>query len=205
MIASHRVVHPTVPNALTVREHGWQLIDAGRTTMPYLNAASPITAAGPGSIPMAEHWFRKRDAMPVEAPIEIVEVHTLDQLDHVMERAGPSGPVNEFGYAMSLKTLSIDGACKLWGFLGDELIAGAVALTTPPVAGIYAVFVNEEHRKKGYGAAITRAAVEAGVRRGAEAIWLGSTDMALSMYQKMGFQQVGEYQMLARPNVNGGQ
>ena len=106
--------------------------------------------------------------------------------------------MDEFRYSMSGKILSTPGTCQIWGFLDEQLVAGATAISTPGIAGIYAVSVEEPHRRQGFGAAITWAAIRSGLEMGAESAWLGTTEMAHSMYLRMGFEQVGEYQMLER-------
>ena len=135
----------------------------------------------------------------IETPLRILEVRTPDQLDDIMENVFPNGWTNEFAAGMSRKTVSMPGTAELWGVLDGRLVAGAIVMVTSSMAGIYAVFVEEEFRRRGYGTAITWAAVEAGLRLGATSVWLGATDMALPMYLNMGFRQIGEYQMLARP------
>lgn len=147
--------------------------------------------------------FMSAPAVPeYTGPLELCAVATPGQLAEVVEKIG--GPdripetIGEFGYSMSVKILSMTGICEIWGFLGEELVAGAAMISTPPVAGIYAVFVEQEHRRQGFGAAVTWAAIRSGLEMGANSAWLGSTEIALSMYQGMGFVQVGEYQMLER-------
>lgn len=136
-----------------------------------------------------------------DGPLRVVSVRSSEELKPVVRRAGQTDFLGEFGLSMSEKTLTIPGASEEWGFIENELIAGAVTVITPPLAGIYAVGVKEEHRRRGFGTAITKAAINTALQNGAKTIWLGTSEMALPMYLKMGFEQIGEYDMLSKPDA----
>lgn len=72
-----------------------------------------------------------------------------------------------------------------------------MAAVTGTIVGVYNVSVAELFRRRGFGEAVTWAAVAAGLDRGATDAWLGSTAMAYSLYQRMGFSQQYEYVVLA--------
>jgi GNAT superfamily N-acetyltransferase len=135
----------------------------------------------------------------IETPLCIVEVQTTDQRNDIMVKVFPDGWTDDFAAGMSRATVTMANTAELWGLHDGRLVAGAIVVVTSSMAGIYAVSVEEEFRRRGYGTAITWAAIEAGQRLGANSVWLGSTEMALPMYLNMGFRQIGEYQMLARP------
>ena len=136
-----------------------------------------------------------------DGPLEIIPVRTADDLAVAIDRAGGVAAANEFAYAMSVATAAMPNATELWGFSGDELVAGSIVLSTPPVAGIYAVFCEPNFRRRGFGTAVTWAAAAEGLSNGAESIFLGATVMALPIYRKMGFEPVCEYKMLERPQT----
>ena len=92
----------------------------------------------------------------------------------------------------------MSAATECWGFLGDRLVAGSIVVTTPPIAGIYAVFCESGYRRRGFGTAVTWAAVKTGKEDGAHRFFLGATEMAFAMYKRMGFNPVSEYVMLSR-------
>jgi hypothetical protein len=58
LLAAERVIHQSGAAASKVIGDGWALFYAGRTGMPYLNAAFPITGTE-ASISEAEEWFER--------------------------------------------------------------------------------------------------------------------------------------------------
>jgi predicted GNAT family acetyltransferase len=61
------------------------------------------------------------------------------------------------------------------------------------------VATPEEHRGKGYGAAITTEAVRAGFDAGADLAGLQSSPMGESVYRRIGFRKVETYTLFAPP------
>lgn len=68
--------------------------------------------------------------------------------------------------------------------------ATAVSVVTEGVAGIYAITVHEAARRRGFGTAMTWAAVAAGARAGVGTVILQSSDMGRPVYERMGFAQI---------------
>lgn len=68
--------------------------------------------------------------------------------------------------------------------------ATAVSVVAGGVAGIYAVTVHEAARRRGFGTAMTWAALAAGARGGVDEVVLQSSDMGRPVYERMGFTQV---------------
>jgi GNAT superfamily N-acetyltransferase len=118
----------------------------------------------------------------IETPLSIVEVQTSAQLSEIMAKVFPDGWTDDFAAGMRRTAVTMPGTAELWGLLDGRLVAGAIVMVTSSIAGIYAVSVEEEFRRRGYGTAITWAAIDAGLRLGAKSVWLGSTEMALPMY-----------------------
>ena len=91
-------------------------------------------------------------------------------------------------------TLLDDPAFRLVvGYVDDEPVAGAAAIISDTVVGIYAVGTAEHARRRGYGRALTWAAVQAGVEAGCHVAVLQSTEMAAGLYRSMGFVEVCRY------------
>lgn len=81
--------------------------------------------------------------------------------------------------------------CQLWVAYEDGIAAGrSMAVTTTPVATIHNVLVTERRRRRGLGHAVTAAAIEGCLARGAEYVALGSSAMGLGLYRSMGFELV---------------
>jgi ribosomal protein S18 acetylase RimI-like enzyme len=79
------------------------------------------------------------------------------------------------------------------GYLDDHPVAGAAAILADGVAGIYAVGTVESARGRGFGQAVSWGALEAGVEAGCDVAVLQSTEMAVSVYARMGFVEVCRY------------
>jgi ribosomal protein S18 acetylase RimI-like enzyme len=130
--------------------------------------------------------------------LEIVTVRDELEFEAAARRAGISMNIGQFSVEMGKATALMRAATECWGFLGDRLVAGSIVVTTPPVAGIYAVHCEPEYRRRGFGSAVTWAAVKAGMEDGSRRFFMGATEMAFAMYKRMGFTPVGEYVILGR-------
>jgi GNAT superfamily N-acetyltransferase len=76
-------------------------------------------------------------------------------------------------------------------------IATSAVFVTGDVAGIYNVATVERYRGRGYGEALTWAAVDVGRRAGCAVAVLQATDMGLPVYERMGFRLVAPYARFA--------
>jgi GNAT superfamily N-acetyltransferase len=77
-------------------------------------------------------------------------------------------------------------------------VASAMLIASGPVAGIYWVATVPEARRRGYGEALTWAAVEAGRRAGCAVASLQASAMGRPVYARMGFQHVIDYERFQR-------
>lgn len=67
--------------------------------------------------------------------------------------------------------------------------------------GIYGIFVNEQHRGKGYGEALTRELISYGKKQGCSTAYLQVEDdnpKAISLYEKIGFEEQYQYWYLLK-------
>jgi ribosomal protein S18 acetylase RimI-like enzyme len=81
------------------------------------------------------------------------------------------------------------------GRLAGEVVGTAIAIRSRQASGVYNVATLPEARRRGVGAALTWAALEAGVSWGQDTIVLQSTEMGYSLYRGMGFRTVVPYAM----------
>jgi N-acetylglutamate synthase len=82
------------------------------------------------------------------------------------------------------------------GYLADvdgTVVATGLALRAQGCVGVFNIAVPPERRKRGYGAAITSAILDAERERGARLAFLHSSDMGLSVYESLGFRTVEEW------------
>ena len=86
------------------------------------------------------------------------------------------------------------------GYLNDlpEPVATAVSVMTDGVAGVYSITAHPDVRRRGIGAAMTWAAMQAGSLRGADLVALQATVMGRPVYAGMGFRAVREYRRFTR-------
>jgi GNAT superfamily N-acetyltransferase len=86
---------------------------------------------------------------------------------------------------------SADPALRLFvGYVDGAPVASSAAVTTDGVTGVFFVATVPESRRRGFGEALTWAAIDDGRQMGADAAWLQSTAMGRPMYERMGFRWV---------------
>jgi ribosomal protein S18 acetylase RimI-like enzyme len=77
------------------------------------------------------------------------------------------------------------------GYMDGEPVTCAMTLLSHRVAGVYYVGTVEQARRRGLGDALTRIAARAGFEMGAEAAWLGASEMGAGLYRRIGFRDLG--------------
>lgn len=87
------------------------------------------------------------------------------------------------------------------GRLGDQVVATSMLVVTGRVAGIYWVATRESHRGRGYGEALTWAAVAGGGALGCELASLQASKLGRPVYARMGFAHVLDYVHVLSPPV----
>ena len=76
-------------------------------------------------------------------------------------------------------------------YLGAEPVACAMTLVSHRVAGVFYVATVEHARRRGLGDALTRMAARTGFEMGADAAWLGASEMGAGLYRRIGFEDLG--------------
>jgi ribosomal protein S18 acetylase RimI-like enzyme len=150
----------------------------------------PLTEA-PGMY--AERLLPPRRALP-SLEIEMVsDDRTRGAFAHIMSVA--------FDIPYSV-CLAIYGAERAWmgelrgyvGFVNQRPVTTAAAIITGDVVGLYSVATVPEHRRLGYAEAIMRKIVEeAGRSSGIERTVLQATQSGLSLYERMGYRSVTNF------------
>jgi predicted acetyltransferase len=85
------------------------------------------------------------------------------------------------------------------GWIDATPVSCAMVVVTGATAGIYNVATPPEHRRRGYGAAVTWAAIEEGRRSGCDHAALQASELGAPVYRSMGFVDVGRYVQLEGP------
>ena len=88
----------------------------------------------------------------------------------------------------------------LWlAFVDGVAVSTATGLVRGDNVGIFDVATPPEHRRKGYGAVVTAAAVAHGFDAGASLAYLQASDMGFPVYEALGFRTVSTYVVQTRP------
>lgn len=81
------------------------------------------------------------------------------------------------------------------GWLNNEPVSTATLFLTASVAGIYFVSTSPQHRRRGFGTAITRHAMREAQALGCTVAVLGSSPMGYSVYRRLGFDEIFRYRL----------
>ena len=81
------------------------------------------------------------------------------------------------------------------GYLAEEPVASSMLATTRSVglAGVYSVATRPDHRGRGFGTALTAAALTAAARQGYDTAVLEPSPSGAAMYRRMGFEPLTTY------------
>ena len=131
-------------------------------------------------------------ARPVRVPEEAA-VFARTMMEGFEARAGLMDPWVDGVRAKHVTTSEMPG----WylGFLDDHPVCTAVRVTTGAIAGIYGVSTLPDFRRRGLGEAITRLAAADGYPEGARMSYLQSSRAGRSVYERIGYRWVEDYQL----------
>ena len=163
----------------------------------------------------ARGWRRRADPsprmtlpLPSAAPkppagLEIEQVRTAERLVAFRETAfrGFGYPVAAARLFLNERLLALPNARLYAGLADGAVVATSILFTTGDVAGIYWVATLEEARGRGYGAALTWAAVAGGQRAGCRVASLQASQLGRPVYARMGFAHVLDYEHPLPPEV----
>lgn len=133
--------------------------------------------------------------------LEVLRVETADGLAQALA-VGANGfgvPADLVASLYSLEVAQLDGLETYLGRVDGRDVSTAVGFTLDGTTGIFSVATPEEHRGRGYGAAITAQAVRDGFDAGADLAGLQSSPMGESVYRRLGFREVETYTLFAPP------
>jgi ribosomal protein S18 acetylase RimI-like enzyme len=135
------------------------------------------------------------DLSPADTDVALSEVTDSDALDEFNEVfSSVFGLPPEFTRRAYPESMLDDDAIRFHvGRIDGEAVACGKVVTTGDVAGVYSVGVEEPFRRRGIGEAMTREVLRTGRDAGCGVGTLQSTEMAHSLYQRMGFETVVEY------------
>jgi GNAT superfamily N-acetyltransferase len=137
---------------------------------------------------------------PVKAPAELEIRIGGAELHEDFHAANESGPM--FRELFGTRLMADDRVQAAVGFEAGLPVSCATAIRSGSTVGIYAVATVERARRRGYGRAVTWAAIDAGriAWHGTTSI-LQSSEVGVSVYSSLGFEIVGRYVEYARPTA----
>ena len=100
---------------------------------------------------------------------------------------------------MTVGVLDDPGLGVVVARVDDVPVSTALVSIVGTTAGIYNVGTPVVHRRKGYGRAVTRAAIDEGVRRGCDHAILQASEAGRPVYESMEFEHLGRYIHLEGP------
>lgn len=161
---------------------------------------APGVAAACASAGLIEHWrlpLMLLDPIPSAARRpDGLEVETVDS-GNLHEYAGVLsegfGMPLEMAQALAEAMPAVDGLVGLLGRIDGRAVATSAVFVTDALAGVYNVAVPEAHRRRGLGEALTAAAAEHGVARGARRATLQASEAGEPVYRRMGYVTVDHY------------
>jgi len=144
---------------------------------------------------------RRAEAHPPPAGVQLRRVVSAgDAADYWRVATGAYAsigfPPEIFAFYENHDGLTADNAVAFIADLGDRPAGIAMTIVSHGVAGIYWVGTSDDARGRGLGSTVTAAAVNTGFDMGAEIASLQASPMGESLYLRMGFETIFNYQLL---------
>jgi ribosomal protein S18 acetylase RimI-like enzyme len=132
--------------------------------------------------------------------LEIVRVDDEEGLAEAALVAASTGAKLELTKALFAPgLLDLAGFAIYLGRAGGVTVTAAIGYQTGTDVGIFNVATPPEHRRRGYGSAVTAHAARTAFENGADLAWLQTSEIGESVYRGLGFRHVEMHFLLARP------
>jgi ribosomal protein S18 acetylase RimI-like enzyme len=162
---------------------------------------------------LARLGFTSRGPMPgmTLAPDELADVRvqglTIDRAGdeaalaeaaHVAA-AGFAAPVEAIKPLYAAAVLPLDGFAVYLGRVAGEAVTTGIGYRLGREVAILSVATPPEHRRRGYGGAISAHAARIGYEQGADLAWLQTSELGEPVYRRLGFRHSVMHSLLTRP------
>ena len=97
--------------------------------------------------------------------------------------------------------LTSPGVYQFGAWLDDALVGCATMHIDDRAAGLFGIATHPDHQRRGIGTDVTRGALAAAVKLGADLAWLQSTEMGLGVYEGLGFETVADFVVWRSPHA----
>ena len=139
-----------------------------------------------------------------DAPAAAVSVRRVDEEEGLrlaldVAAAGFGSPAEMIDVLYTPRILSPPGVAFYLAEVDGEPVATGVGCTFEGLVGVYSVATPPEHRRRGYGSAVVAQIVADGFGAGAQLAYLQASAMGASVYAKLGFRRVLDWDWLTRP------
>jgi ribosomal protein S18 acetylase RimI-like enzyme len=194
-----------------VRWSGGRIVEEGGVLLvsgpsPYLRVAirSDPRVDGAAVVARATEFFgaeptgflvlvRRPDDEDIEREVRLVadEAGVVDYGRVVAEANDDPGERERAPLLFHDETIIAPHIAAFVAYMEAEPVACAMTLVSHRVAGVFYVATVEHARRRGLGDSLTRLAARTGFEMGADAAWLGASEMGAGLYRRIGFEDLG--------------
>lgn len=139
---------------------------------------------------------------PPDVEVVRADESRLDEIRGVFMSFGRDRDLAEKMFSASF--LSDDDVQGFVGRLDGRAVGYSLAIRSARASGVYNVGTLPGARRRGVGTAVTWAAVETGRQAGFDCVVLQSSQMAIPMYEAMGFRTAVRYAVFREPVTSAG-
>lgn len=114
---------------------------------------------------------------------------------------GFGAPIELFAAWASSDLLGSNDVYAYAGSVSGRDVATALGIVADDHVGVFNAAVAPDHRRRGYGAALSARTVLDGLATGARRALLMSSEMGLSVYQQLGFREIERWSYWVPPDA----
>jgi ribosomal protein S18 acetylase RimI-like enzyme len=179
------------PIEALLRARSWRVIDEMPAMVLFPIPPAPVPPAGLEIRRVVDELGLQQHLGPLDGDPPALRAHR-DETSLV--------PANINALLIPSLNVAIDPDVALFtGYVDGRPVGTAALYRTGGIAEIGGVGVSSQYRRRGYGAALTWAAIAEGVARGCEVAALHTTSMGEHLYQGMGFRPIALHRRYTPP------